>query len=91
MSIEQTLTQHVKEAVRNLYGTEVNDNLIQIQKTKKEFEGNLTLVVFPFVKLARKVPEQVGTEIGDYLQAHAPEIEKYHVVKGFLNLSISSA
>ena len=91
MSIEQTLTQHVKEAVRNLYGTEVNDNLIQIQKTKKEFEGNLTLVVFPFVKLARKVPEQVGTEIGDYLQAHAPEIEKYNVVKGFLNLSISSA
>lgn len=91
MSIEQTLTQHVKEAVRNLYGTEVNDNLIQIQKTKKEFEGNLTLVVFPFVKLARKAPEQVGTEIGDYLQAHAPEIEKYNVVKGFLNLSISSA
>lgn len=91
MSIEQTLTQHVKEAVRNLYGTEVNDNLIQIQKTKKEFEGNLTLVVFPFVKLARKAPEQVGTEIGDYLQAHAPEIEKYNVVKGFLNLSISSS
>ena len=91
MSIEQTLTQHVKEAVRNLYGTEVNDNLIQIQKTKKEFEGNLTLVVFPFVKLAHKAPEQVGTEIGDYLQAHAPEIEKYNVVKGFLNLSISSA
>lgn len=91
MSIEQTLTQHVKEAVRNLYGTEVNDNLIQIQKTKKEFEGNLTLVVFPFVKLARKAPEQVGTEIGDYLQAHASEIEKYNVVKGFLNLSISSA
>lgn len=91
MSIEQTLTQHVKEAIKNLYGTEVNDNLIQIQKTKKEFEGNLTLVVFPFVKLARKAPEQVGTEIGDYLQAHAPEIEKYNVVKGFLNLSISSA
>lgn len=89
MSLDLTLTQHVKETVKSLYGTETGDNVIQIQKTKKEFEGNLTLVVFPFVKIARKSPEQVGTEIGTYLQEHAPEIERYNVVKGFLNLSIA--
>ncbi|MCM1035643.1 MAG: arginine--tRNA ligase [Paludibacter sp.] len=90
MSLETTLTLHVKEAVKSLYGMEADDKLIQIQKTKKEFEGNLTLVVFPFVKGARKAPEQVGNEIGSYLQEHAPEVEQYNVVKGFLNLSIAA-
>ncbi len=89
MSLEQTLTQHVKEAVKQLYNTEVNDSLIQLQKTRKDYEGHLTVVVFPFVKLARKAPAQVAAEIGDYLVKNAPEVERYNAIQGFLNLVIS--
>ncbi len=67
MTLEQTLQQHVAEAVKSLYGLEVATETIQIQKTKKEFEGNLTVVIFPFVKAARKAPAVVGEEIGAYL------------------------
>ena len=89
MNIETTLTRHVQEAVKNLYGIEVNGQQVQLQKTRPEFEGNLTLVVFPFVKMAHKSPEQVGKDIGNYLEDKAQEVAKYNVVKGFLNLTIA--
>ena len=76
-------------AVKALYGQDVPEKMVQLQKTRSEFEGNLTLVVFPFVKMARKSPEQTGQELGDYLVAHCDAVSKYNVVKGFLNLSIA--
>ncbi len=90
MTLEQTLQQHVAEAVKSLYGLEVATDTIQIQKTKKEFEGNLTVVIFPFVKAARKAPAVVGEEIGAFLLKHTAEIEKYNAVQGFLNLTIAA-
>ena len=76
-------------AVKALYGQDVPEKMVQLQKTRSEFEGSLTLVVFPFVKMARKSPEQTGQELGDYLVAHYDAVSKYNVVKGFLNLSIA--
>jgi arginyl-tRNA synthetase len=91
-SLEQTLHSLVKQAVKALYDIEATDALIQFQKTRPEFEGNITLVVFPFVKLARKAPAQVAAEIGEWLKANGPElIAKYNAVQGFLNLSISDS
>jgi len=89
MNVESTVISLVVEAVKNLYGAEVADNQIQVQKTKKEFEGDVTVVVFPFVKLARKSPEQTGSEIGEYLAAKSDVLESFNVIKGFLNLKIS--
>lgn len=91
MNIEQKLTGIVINAIQNLYQVEAQESQVQFQKTKKEFEGDITLVVFPFVKAARKSPEQAGQEIGEYLQQHEPIINKYNVIKGFLNLSIASS
>jgi arginyl-tRNA synthetase len=79
------------EAVKALYGQDVPEKMVQLQKTRSEFEGNLTLVVFPFVKMARKSPEQTGQELGDYLVAHCEAVSSYNVVKGFLNLVIAPA
>lgn len=80
----------VKQAVHSLYGVEANDQQIQLQKTRAEFEGNITVVVFPFVKLARKAPQQVAAEIGEWLQSNAEQlVAKYNAVQGFLNLSIA--
>ena len=76
-------------AVKALYGQDVPEKMVQLQKTRSEFEGSLTLVVFPFVKMARKSPEQTGQELGDYLVAHCDAVSKYNVVTGFLNLSIA--
>ena len=76
-------------AVKALYGQDVPEKMVQLQKTRSEFEGSLTLIVFPFVKMARKSPEQTGQELGDYLVAHCDTVSKYNVVKGFLNLSIA--
>ena len=78
-----------QQAVKNLYGQEVPEKMVQLQKTRSEFEGNLTLVVFPFVKMARKSPEQTGQEMGEYLVANCEAVSKFNVVKGFLNLSIA--
>ena len=78
-----------QQAVKDLYGQEVPEKMVQTQKTRSEFEGSLTLVVFPFVKMARKSPEQTGQEIGQYLVEHCAAVSKFNVVKGFLNLSIS--
>jgi arginyl-tRNA synthetase len=91
MNIEALISQAAGEAVKVLYGMEATDKMLQLQKTRSEFEGNLTLVVFPFVKMARKSPEQTGQEIGEYLVAHCEAISKFNVVKGFLNLSIADA
>ena len=88
MNIELLISSAAKEAVKALYGQEVTDKMMQLQKTRSEFEGNLTLVVFPFVKMARKSPEQTGQEIGQYLVEHCQAVDKFNVVKGFLNLSV---
>ncbi len=78
-------------AVKALYGQDVPEKMVQLQKTRSEFEGSLTLVVFPFVKMARKSPEQTGQEIGQYLMDNCEAVSKFNVVKGFLNLSIADA
>lgn len=89
MSIENKVGKIVIKALNALYSIEVSSEEIQLQTTKKEFEGDITLVVFPFVKAARKSPEQAGQEIGEYLQEHEPIISGFNVIKGFLNLSIA--
>ena len=92
MSLEQQLSILVKSAVKALYNVDAEDNQIQLQKTRPEFEGNITLVVFPFVKLARKAPAQVASEIGEWLVANGEGlVAKYNAVQGFLNLVIDDA
>ena len=88
MNIEALISKAAGEAVKALYGMEASEKMLQLQKTRSEFEGNLTLVVFPFVKVAKKSPEQTAQEIGEYLVNNCPAIEKFNVVKGFLNLCI---
>ena len=90
MKIEQEIQSAALAAVKALYGQEVPEKMVQLQKTRSEFEGSLTLVVFPFVKMARKSPEQTAQELGEYLVANCQAVSKYNVVKGFLNLSISN-
>ncbi len=92
MTIEQKIVEAVIDGVKNLYGAEVPAEQVQLQKTKKEFKGHLTVVVFPFVKTARKAPEAAAQEIGGYLKANVPEVvADFNVVKGFLNLEINPA
>ncbi len=92
MSLEQNIQVLVKDAVKALYGVEASDAQIQLQKTRPEFEGNITVVVFPFVKLARKAPAQVAEEIGQQLIANGQGlVAKYNAVQGFLNLVIDDA
>ena len=91
MNIEEKLTASIISAIQTLYGQDVPEKMVQLQKTKKEFEGHLTLVVFPFLKMSKKGPEQTAQEIGGYLKEHAPElVSAYNAVKGFLNLTITS-
>ena len=90
MTIEDKLIAGVQAAVKSLYGLEAPAQQVQLQKTREEFEGHLTVVVFPFVKAARKSPEMVGEDIGKYLVENLSDtVAKYNVVKGFLNLVIS--
>ena len=92
MTIEDKLIAGVQAAVKSLYGLEAPAQQVQLQKTREEFEGHLTVVVFPFVKAARKSPEMVGEDIGKYLVENLSDtVAKYNVVKGFLNLVISDA
>lgn len=91
MKIEQSIQSYVVSAIRNLYGADVNSEQIQLQKTRKEFKGHLTLVTFPFLKISKKNPEQTAQEMGEYLNTNNPDIEGFNVVKGFLNLEISSS
>ena len=89
MNIAQLITESTKKAILQLYDKEVSIDSIQLQQTRKEFDGDITLVVFPFVKLARKAPEQVANDIGEVLIEVVPEIIAFNSVKGFLNLVIS--
>ena len=91
MNIEQTLVNGVVEAIKSLYGAEFNAEKIQLQKTRKEFEGDYTVVVFPFLALSKKRPEETAQEIGEFMKNQHPEVSAFNVVKGFLNLSIAPA
>ena len=91
MNIEQKLLSSVTNGLKALYGQEVPAAQVQLQKTKKEFEGHLTLVVFPFLRMSKKGPEQTAQEIGEYLKANEPMVAAFNVIKGFLNLTIASS
>lgn len=91
MNIENKLVDSVINGLKALYGQEVPATQVQLQKTKKEFEGHLTLVVFPFLRMSKKGPEQTAQEIGEYLQANEPAVAAFNVIKGFLNLTIASS
>ena len=92
MIIQEQIKNAAKAAVQALYNIEATEKMVQLQETRPEFEGQLTLVVFPFVKAAHKAPEQVGEEIGSWLRENcAALVSGYNVVKGFLNLSVAPA
>lgn len=89
MQIETLLNAEIKKAIQSLFQAEVNNNLIQLQKTRKEFEGDITLVTFPLLKASKNSPEKTGEIIGEYLKEKVAEVTDYNVIKGFLNLSIA--
>lgn len=91
MKIEAKLQENVIKGIEILYGQTVSPGQASLQKTKKEFEGHLTLVVFPFLKMSKKGPEQTAQEIGEWLVANTSEVESFNVIKGFLNLTIAGA
>lgn len=89
--MEQLLKKSVVQAIKELYGADVKEETVQIQLTRKDFEGDLTVVVFPFLRFAKKSPEQTADDLGQFLSRNLSDIAKYNVVKGFLNLVISNA
>ncbi|MBO4966436.1 MAG: arginine--tRNA ligase [Muribaculaceae bacterium] len=89
MSLEKEVKKGVAACVKALYGADVAEESVQVSATKKEFEGNLTVVVFPYLRASHKGPEDTGREIGAWLQENVPAVEKYNVIKGFLNLTIA--
>ena len=91
MNIEQQLAADAAAALKALYGADVEAGSIQLEKTKREFEGHLTLVVFPYLRLSRKKPEETAEEIGRYLMEHSTAVAGYNVIKGFLNLTVAPA
>jgi arginyl-tRNA synthetase len=91
MKIEDRIQASVIEGIKQLYGQEVPAKMVQLQKTKKEFKGHLTLVVFPFLKMSRKSPELTAEEIGNYLKANEQAVADFNVIKGFLNLVVDSS
>lgn len=91
MKLENTLQLSAIKALEALYGQTVSAEQVSLQKTKKEFEGHYTLVVFPFLKMSKKGPEQTAQEIGEWLKANAEEITDFNVIKGFLNLSVATS
>ena len=91
MNIESEIIATVVQAVKECFGQDVPTTMVQLQKTKAEFEGNLTLVVFPFLKLSRLKPEDTAQQLGDYLAKHCKVVQRFNVVKGFLNLTIAPA
>ena len=91
MNIETRMSSAVIAAIQDLYGQEVPAKMVQLQKTRSEFEGHLTLVVFPFLKISRKKPEDTATELGQWLKTHEKCVADFNVVKGFLNLTIAPA
>lgn len=91
MTIENTIVQQIKSAVLALYQTDINVDSVIIQETRKEFEGQVTAVTFPFTRISKKTPEQTGTEIGEFLKENVKEVADFNVIKGFLNLSIADS
>ena len=91
MDIQKVITSAVLQAVKELYGADVPEKMVQLQNTKEGFEGNLTIVVFPFLKTSRKKPEDTAQEIGQWLKENCEAISDFNVVKGFLNLVIAPA
>lgn len=91
MNIEDKLQEHIIKAIKEVYKADVNPSEITLQKTKKEFKGHYTLITFPLLKISKKSPEQTAHEIGTYLSNKLPFISEFNVIKGFLNLSISSS
>ena len=91
MTIENSIAEHIQKAVSELYQSEIGIESIVIQETRKEFQGQVTAVTFPFTRLSKKTPEQTGAEIGEYLKEHLREVTAFNVIKGFLNLSISDS
>ena len=89
MNIEKVITEAIIKAVKELYGQEVPEKMVQLQKTKDTFEGNLTLVVFPFLKISHKKPEDTAQQIGEVLQRDCEAVARFNVVKGFLNLVVA--
>ena len=89
MTPEQFIISKASEAIQALYGVEVPESMLQVQVTRKEFEGDYTLVVFPLLKMSKTTPENTGNAIGEWLKANAPEVAAYNTVKGFLNISFS--
>lgn len=90
MVIEQQITGSVIAGIKELYGADVAETQVQLQKTKKEFKGHLTLVVFPFLRISKKSPEQTAQELGEYLVKNEPAVAEFNVIKGFLNLTVAS-
>ena len=89
MVIEQQITGSVIAGIKELYGADVAEAQVQLQKTKKEFKGHLTLVVFPFLRMSKKSPEQTAQELGEYLVKNEPAVAEFNVIKGFLNLTVA--
>ena len=89
MKIEEIMVSMVVQAIKALYNQDVDPALVQLQKTKKEFQGHFTVVVFPFLKMSKKSPEMTASEIGVWLQKNMPAVSSYNVIKGFLNIVIS--
>jgi len=90
-SIQQTLIEQTVKAVKELYGADIPESQITLQETRKEFEGQITVVTFPVTRFSKKSPEQTGNEIGEFLQRHVSHIAAFNVIKGFLNISLSDA
>jgi len=88
--MENRLIEKVIEGVKSLYNTDIKPNQVQVQKTRKDFNGDLTIVVFPFLKISKKSPELTGEDLGTYIVSSIEEVTEFNVVKGFLNFSISS-
>lgn len=91
MSIESSIKDKVVEAISKCYGQNINDEIVQIQKTRREFEGDLTVVVFPFLRVSKKSPEETANDLGKFLQENIESISAFNVVKGFLNLVINKS
>lgn len=89
MNIAGDISSSVIKAVKELYGADITENMVQLQKTKREFEGSLTLVVFPFLKISRQKPEATAEAIGNWLVENCEHVERFNVVKGFLNLVLA--
>lgn len=89
MNPEKLITLKLKEAVEALYGEKLQDNFFQTQATRKEFEGDITIVVFPLLKTSKKSPEATAQELGEYIAGNSPEVKAFNVVKGFLNITLS--